>query len=72
MRLTRDGWAAAAGFGLVGLGLGMVIADFAIHWMGWDGPTTMAMIGALIGWSGVGVALAVAHRTRRTAPAGAD
>jgi hypothetical protein len=67
LRLTRDAWVAVVGFGLVGLGLGMCIADFAVHWMGWDGPTTVAMMGALIAWSGVYVTGLVSHRQRRKA-----
>jgi hypothetical protein len=68
MRLTRDAWVAVVGFGLVALGLGMCVADFAVHWMGWDGPTTVAMIGALISTVGLFVTLLVSHRQRRTAP----
>ena len=70
MRLTREAWAAVVGFGLVGLGLGMCIADFAIHWMGWEGPTTVAMIGALTSIVGLFVTGVVSHRQRATAPTG--
>lgn len=70
MRLTREAWPAVVGFGLVGLGLGTRIADFAIHWMGWDGPTTVAMIGALTSIVGLFVTGVVSHRQGRTAPTG--
>ena len=42
----------------VGVGVGMCVADFAARWMGWTGPTTVAMIGAILAWVSVFVYLA--------------
>ncbi len=47
--MSRQTWLLWSLFGL-GLGLGMCVADFAIHWMGWEGPTTVSMDGAVICW----------------------
>ena len=47
--MTRQTWILVGLFGL-GFGFGLCVGDFAIHWMGWEGPTTVSMVGAFVTW----------------------
>lgn len=50
MRMNHDLLLGGSLLGL-GFGLGMVVADFAARWMGWDGSSTLSMVGALLAWA---------------------
>lgn len=53
-----------------GIGLGNVITDFAMRWMGWTGPdTSLPMIAAFLTWASFAVfSTTLQKRRRRRAP----
>lgn len=48
-----------------GLSIGLLVADFSIHLMGWNGPQTFSMIAAFVAWTCLFIQMAVSNRRRR-------
>lgn len=47
-----------------GLGLGIVVAEFIMRWLGRDGVDALSMVGAALAWLSVFVIVALQQKTR--------
>lgn len=50
---------------MIAFGLGAACAEFAVRWMGWEGPTTVSMVGGLIAIAGLALDTYARRATRR-------